>query len=341
MSILIALVVIAVIVLVHELGHFIAARRVGIPVHEFSIGFGYKLFSFKKDGIEYSLRLIPLGGFVRMSGEEEDFNDPNGYSSRTPLEKIRVSFAGPFMNFVLAFIIFIYSYAVIGIPNASNEPVIGKVFAGKPADEAGLKKGDKILSINGITVNSWEDIISIMSTSQAGKEMTINILRDNQELQLLVTPTGDSTGNPAMGIMQVVNFERQSIINSIKIGFLQTIQLTTALLSALWILITGGASANDIAGPVGIMGLVGEAAQGGTIFLLAFTAFLSINLGIINLLPFPALDGSKIVFALIESIRKKPIEPEKEGLIHWVGFMFLMLIIIIATYNDILKLIKG
>jgi regulator of sigma E protease len=340
-TVLIALVIIAAIILVHEVGHFIAAKRIGIPVHEFSLGMGYKLFSTTKNGTEYSLRLIPIGGFVRMAGEDlGDLDDPNGFSKRTPLEKIRVAFAGPFMNLALALFIFIYTYAFIGIPSISDEPVIGSLVEGKPAGIVGLKPGDRIINIDGKTISYWSDITrEIMSSG--GKELAVTVARGAETIQYRITPEVDSSGVPAIGIMGTINYEKQGIINSIKTGFIQTYQLTVMMLGGLWMIISGGASAADLAGPVGIAQLVGEAAQGGAVFLLSFTAFLSINLGIINLLPIPALDGSRIVFAVVEAIRRKPLEPEKEGFIHWVGFLFVMMIIIIVTYNDIVRLIKG
>ncbi|MEN6324713.1 MAG: RIP metalloprotease RseP [Syntrophomonas sp.] len=342
MSILLTLLIIAVLILVHEWGHFITARRIGIPVYEFSIGFGYKLFSHKKDGVEYSLRLVPLGGFVRMAGEElGDPDDPNGFNRRTPLEKIRVSFAGPFMNFVLAILIFIYSYSFIGIPQASDQPVIGTVIAEKPAALAGIKAGDRIISVNGIPVESWREFDSLTGKFE-NRELQLKINRNQEVMNFKVTPIKlDSTGNRGIGVLNTVNYEKQGIINSIKLGFQQTYELTLLLLSALAMLVSGGASMGDLAGPVGITRMVGEFAQVGTVFLLNFAAFLSINLGLMNLLPIPALDGSKIVFALVEAVRRKPLDPDKEGFINWIGFMFLIGLMVIVTFNDIIRWIKG
>ncbi|NLB89405.1 MAG: RIP metalloprotease RseP [Syntrophomonadaceae bacterium] len=344
MSIIITLLIIAVLVLVHEWGHFIVARRIGIPVNEFALGFGYKLFSIKKNGVEYSFRAIPLGGFVRMAGEElgDDFSEPDGYSNRSPLEKISVAFAGPFMNFVLAVFIFIYIFAFIGIPSVSNEPILGKVLEDKPAYTAGLRENDRVIEVNNAPISTWEEFTSYISTSKAGEELNFVVDRNGEILNFTIkTELNEDTGHPIIGVLNKINYEKQGILTSIKIGLQQTYELTVLLLAGLWTLITGGASVNDLAGPVGITRLVGEAAQIGTVYLLNFTAFLSINLGILNLLPIPALDGSKIVFATIEGIRRKPIEPEREGFIHWLGFMFLMLLIVVVTYNDIIKLFKG
>ncbi len=342
-TILISIVIIAVLILFHETGHFLVARRIGIPVYEFSIGFGYKIFSWRKDEVDYSIRIFPLGGFVRMAGEEPgDQDDPHGYSHRTPLEKIRVSFAGPFMNFVLALLIFIYSYAFIGIPQTTDEPIIGKVFSEQPAEKAGIMAGDRILAVNGNEVETWDDFTNLLTAQAAGTAVVLEIQREGRNTEIEVIPEiSSSTGLPAIGVLSNIVYEKQGLLTAISIGLQQTYQLTMILLGGLWIMVTGGASAADIAGPVGIVGLIGDAAQVGTVFLLSFAAFLSINLGILNLLPIPALDGSRIVFALIEAIRKKPVQPEKEGFIHWLGFMFLMALIVLVTFNDIMKFIKG
>lgn len=343
MSVLITIIIIAILILVHELGHFIAARRIGIPVYEFSLGFGAKLLSTTRNGVQYSLRIFPLGGFVRMAGEEPgDEDDPNGFNNRTPLEKIRVSFAGPFMNFVLALLLFIYSFAFIGIPESSNEPVLGKVLEGRPAAQAGLNPGDRIISVDGQPVSTWSEFTTMIASSVPGEPLQIQLNRNGQTVNLKVIPDNEGTGGkPAIGVLNQVNYNKLGIGESIQLGLEQTYQLTVMLLAWFGTLFTGGASASDLAGPVGIVSLVGEAAQIGTVFLINFAAYLSINLGIINLLPIPALDGSRIVFAVVQAVRRKPIEPEKEGFIHWLGFLFLMLLIVIVTFNDILRLIKG
>lgn len=343
MTILITLLIIAVLILVHEWGHFITARRIGIPVYEFSLGFGTKLLSVTRNGVQYSLRLVPLGGFVRMAGEEPgDMSDPDGYSNRTPLEKMRVAFSGPFMNFVLAVIIFIYSFAFIGIPSAVNEPILGKVLEGKPAQHAGLQEGDRIISIDGKSISTWDEFTDTVSSSEPGTQLNMEVKRGEKTIAVNVTPeTNKSTGASVIGVINRVTYNKLGIWEALKIGIQQTYELTKLMLSWLLLLITGGASTADLAGPVGITKLVGEAAQIGIVYLLNFAAYLSINLGIINLLPIPALDGSRIVFAAVEGIRRKRLEPEKEGLIHWLGFIFLMILIVFVTYNDIVRYIKG
>lgn len=276
-----------------------------------------------------------------MAGEEygDDFTEPTGFSSRTPLEKIAVAFAGPFMNFVLAIIIFIVIYAFIGIPEPTNSPILGKVLEGKPAYTAGLQANDEILQINGSKIDSWDEFTQFISTSQATTDLELLVNRNNEHIAISVKPEIDtSTDTAIIGVLPLVKYSKQSILASIQLGLYQTYELTALLLAGLWTLITGGASMQDLAGPVGITKLVGEVAQIGFVFVLNFAAFLSINLGILNLLPIPALDGSKIVFATIEGIRRKPIEPEREGFIHWIGFLLLITLIIVVTFNDIAKL---
>ncbi len=343
LSIVYALIIIAILILFHELGHFVAARRIGIPVHEFSLGFGYKLLGTKKGGTEYNLRLIPLGGFVRMAGEEPgDMENPDGFNTRTPLEKMIVSFSGPFMNILLAVLIYIYTFAVIGVPQPINDAIIGEVLKDKPAYQAGLKSGDKVLAINDHKISNWNQFVENIQKNPAGKSLQLTISRNQETKVLNMTPVKDqSTGKSIVGVYSKFVYEHQGILTSIKLGFVQTYHMTVGMLAGLGMLFTGQVSSADLAGPVGITSMIGDAARNGLVALLGFTAFLSINLGILNLLPIPALDGSRIVFALVEAIRRKPIDPEKEGYIHFIGFLFLMLVMLLATYNDIVRLIKG
>jgi regulator of sigma E protease len=284
-----------------------------------------------------------MGGFVRMAGEEPgDMDDPNGYNKRNPWEKMGVAFSGPFMNFVLAIVIFIYTFAVIGIPQPMDGAVLGEVLQGKPAAAAGLQTNDRILAVNGNDIGSWDQFVGVIQKSEVGAPLQVEFARGETVDKVVLDPILDeSTGNSIVGVYPQFVFIKQGILNSIKLGFVQTYQMTVILLSSLGMLFKGAVSASELAGPVGITKMVGEAAQGGMVYLLSFTGFLSINLGIINLLPIPALDGSRMVFALVEAVRRKKLDSETEGFIHWLGFMFLILIIVFATYNDIVRLIKG
>ncbi|NLW90860.1 MAG: RIP metalloprotease RseP [Syntrophomonadaceae bacterium] len=342
-TILITVAIIAVLILVHEFGHFVVARRIGIPVWEFSLGFGPRLIGTKKNGTEYSIRAIPLGGYVRMAGEEPgDGDNPDGYSRRTPLEKMAVSFAGPFMNLLAAMLIFVYIYSVTGVQDSANTSVIGQVMAGTPAQSAGLKAGDEVVAINGASIRSWEALTKTIGNDPEGKTLTVTVDRSGKTLNIKVTPLYDKAQNKYLiGVKPVIIYQKMGIVDAVKNGFQRTWEFTVLLLSGIGLMISGGASMNDLAGPVGITKLVGQVASVGWSELLAFSAFLSINLGILNLLPIPALDGSRIIFAVVEGIRRKPLAPEKEGLIHWIGFVFLIGLMIIVTFNDIVKLYRG
>ena len=277
-----------------------------------------------------------------MAGEEPgDETDPKGYLNRTPLEKMAVAFAGPFMNFIMALLVFIFVYSFIGIATSPNEPLVGKVLGDKPAAQAGLQEGDRILAVNGVEVDTWTEMTAAIDRNAAGEEMELTIQRGATVKTLRLTPVvNETTGKPGIGILAQVVYEKKGIWEGVKIGSVQTYQATADLLTGLGILVSGGASMNDLAGPVGITQLVGQFAQLGFVTLLMFAAFLSINLGILNLLPIPALDGSKIVFAVVEAIRHKPLEPEKEGFIHWLGFLFLILLMVLVTFNDIARLFR-
>lgn len=345
MTILTALLVIAVLILVHELGHFLAAKREGIEVQEFSLGFGTVIFSLKRGETRYSLRLFPLGGFVRMAGmgqEEEDKMNPRGFSKKTPWQKIKVLFAGPGMNFLLAILIFIYTFTFVGLPQPVKAAIIGDVVEGKPAYEAGLRPGDRILSVDDTQVSSWSGFVALVKHAAPGETLTLKVKRDQQVFSVAVQPELDQTSKVSViGVRQRVEFKRVGVWEGLKLGFYQTFQITWLLLAGIGQLITGAASTADMAGPVGITKMIGDAAAGGVVYLANFTALLSINLGILNLLPIPALDGSRIIFAGIEGIRRRPLEPEKENFIHFLGFIFLMALILMVTYNDIIRLIRG
>lgn len=353
MMIVMALLVLAVIILVHELGHFLACRSAGIDVEEFSIGFGPKLISIngKKESsqpdqavkTEYTLRLFPIGGFVRMAGSDpDDFDNPRGFNRASPWQRIKVLASGPLANFVLAIVIFIFAFTLIGLPEIVNEPILGEVVAGKPAAEVGLKPGDRVISIDGQKVDTWEEMVEIIRKTPEGATRELVVLRDGQQHTFSVTPEYNaSTQTSMLGVSATITYHKMGVWEGIKMGFVNTYLTTVLMLQGLVQLITGAVSTDALAGPVGITKMIGEAAQGGLIYLLNFTALLSINLGVINLIPFPALDGSRIVFTGVELVRGRPIEAERENFIHLIGFVVLVGLIILITFNDIVNIAKG
>ncbi|MDO4539989.1 MAG: RIP metalloprotease RseP [Syntrophomonadaceae bacterium] len=341
MTIIIALIIIAVLIVAHEFGHFLAARHVGVPVLEFSLGMGYKLYSFEKNGTEFSFRLIPLGGYVMMAGMDPNDDAQDGLTHRTPWEKIKISVAGPLMNVLVALVIYILSYSLMGIAIPSEEALLGEIIPDMPA-AAGLKEGDRVTAVAGVEVDGWEEFTAALQSHPLGEAITLELWRNGYSITAQLTPVIDEASGRAMiGVYNSVVYERQGIFTAIKYGFIQTWELTKLLVIALIGLFSTGVSVDDFAGPVGITSMVSRAASGGFADLMAFTAFLSVNLGIMNMLPIPALDGSRVLLAGVEAVRRRPLDPEKEGILNLLGFLFLIIVVIMITYNDIARLLNG
>ncbi len=328
----VAIIVFGLLVLIHELGHFTVAKLVGIKVHEFSIGMGPKLVQVKKGETAYSVRLLPLGGYVSMEGEDEKSDDPRSFNNKSVLQRIAVIFAGPFMNFILAIALFSIIFYSIGVPTTR----INKVIDQSPAQISGIQSGDIIQSIDGEEMDSWYKIIDTISNSK-DETMNITIVRDGYKIDKTVNAIRNlDTDRITIGIETTI---KKSIGASIGNGFVAMKTITTDILVFLkGLLMRGSNSGGEVMGPVGIIGLVGEVAKTGWLDLMNLTAVLSVNLGLMNLLPIPALDGSRIIFLLAELVRGKPVDTEKEGMIHLIGFGILITLMLFVTYKDLLKL---
>lgn len=319
-----------IVVVFHEFGHFIVAKLSGIKVHEFAIGMGPKLFKIKKGETDYSLRLLPIGGYVKMEGEDEYSDDVRSFSKKSIGARMAVIAAGAIMNFILAIIVFsIYSYKV-GVPTTTIDTVTEKF----PAYEAGIRNGDTITRIDNYSVDSWEDIKKAINASN-GKEIKITVLRNEQKHNFFIKPIIEKDVNRL--VIGITPKMRRALLLSIKSGFQNMIIILGLMFQFIGMLFKGNVSSGDISGPVGIVYLVGEAAKSGFLYVLYIAGFISINLGFFNLLPIPALDGSRLVFLLFELVRGKPINPEREGFIHFVGFVFLILLMLVVAYKDIIK----
>ena len=339
--------VLTAVVLPHELGHFIFALRAGIKPLELALGFpGPRLLSFKKGKTRYSIYLLPLGGFIRIAGlnpeeekEDEEYAPEESYLNKSPLKKGLTIFGGPLMNMVFAFLLLSMVFAVFGTPvGVSN--VVGTVSKGSPADLAGLMPGDKIVKLNGSPVSDMSYIVEIIHKS-SGKKLVLTVERGNKAVNISATPKyNEKLEIGLIGFSPKALYKRFGILSSLWFGLKETVGMTLLVLYSLWLLITGGASLRDLAGPVGIAQFTGQAAGGGLSQLLSFTAFLSINLGVVNLLPLPALDGGRIVFIIIEAIRKKSLPVEVENKVHAVGMMVLLSLAAVLTVNDVLRWIR-
>ena len=325
-----AIFVFLMVIFIHELGHFAVAKFVGIKVNEFAIGMGPKLFQSKKGDTEYTLRLLPIGGYVKMEGEDESSDDPRSFNNVSVLSRIGVVIAGAMMNFLLAIVVFgIVSYG-IGMP--TNQ--IKETVAGSPAEIVGIKEGDTIKSINGQVTNTWNKIVRSINKADPNSEMEIEISRDGKTELISLKPIVKD-GNSIIGIGPKTE---QSITSAIRGGFEKTGEFLGLMFEFISMIFKGKVSTDDLSGPVGVISVIGEAAKMGIYDVLYLLGFISVNLGFFNLLPIPALDGSRVVFLLIELVRGKPIDPNKEGFIHFIGFILLITLMLVVTYRDIINI---
>ncbi len=337
MTIIIAIIVFGLLILVHELGHFLTAKAVGMKVQEFAIGFGPAILKFQKGETLYGIRAFPLGGYVRVLGEEGKETDLEGsYQSKSVLQRFIFVFSGALMNFVLAILLFMIVFVGFGVP-VSDVAQIGAVSRDSVAEAAGFMPGDVVLEVDGTKVDTWNQLVQKISASP-DQQLYFKVSRNGEIINLQATPLYDEqTERGMIGISQPIR--SLGFVAAIKESLYQTFFFATQIVNSLRMLISGEASSNDLAGPVGIVVMVGEAARFGMSSLLSFTALLSVNLGVLNLLPIPALDGSRLVFILIEAVRGKPVDPEKEGLVHIIGFGLLLMLMVFILYKDIVNFI--
>ncbi|KOP29623.1 zinc metalloprotease [Exiguobacterium sp. BMC-KP] len=399
-----------VLVAVHEWGHLVMAKRAGILCREFAIGFGPKIFSVFKNETLYTVRLLPIGGYVKMAGEEPelveiksgqtvglqlkagvietiyfDADQPQvdqvvtveridllhqlelvglqdettvrypvsptaflvegqtrtqiapydrTFGSKSVWKRVLAIAAGPFMNFVLAFVILFGLALYNGSP--TGESVIGTVQKGSPADKAGLVEGDRIVSVNGQDTAKWTDLRAGFQ-DRAGKATEVEYERDGKETTTEITPKVQQQGEQKVGIIGVTNETEKSFGTALQTGVSETWRMSTLIVGAVGDLVTGVVGVDQLSGPVGIVKMTDQVADSGFSMLLTWTALLSVNLAVFNLLPLPALDGGRLLFLFLEALRGKPVDPQKEGLVHFVGFALLMLLMLVVTWNDIQK----
>jgi len=363
MSILLLIVVLGVLILSHEFGHFIVAKKSGVRVDEFGFGFPPRLFSFTKGETTYSLNLLPFGGFVKIFGENPDEESLIGHdNSRSLTSKSRpvqaaVLVAGVVCNLLLAWILLSVGF-MVGMPvstqggfvtSGDTRLIITSINPGSPAELAGLKPGDQIVSLTDERGVIAEDpnpgIVSTFIAAHPTEDILLSAQRGDAALEFKLRPTdGSVDGRAAIGIvMDEVTIARSSFFVAFIRGAEMTVRLTIATVFGLWQLITksfmGESVLANITGPVGLVGLVSDAALLGFVYLLSFTAFISINLAVLNLVPFPALDGGRLLFLLIEKIKGSPIKPQVANFLNLAGFGLLLILMLVVTYGDIRRLL--
>ena len=331
-TIISSIIIFLLVILIHEFGHFIVAKMNGVSVLEFSIGMGPKLFQKESNGTLYSLRLLPVGGYCQLEGEDEENDSPNSLNNQSPFVRLKVILAGAIMNFILAFILLIL---LMSVSRVSTE--VSGVLEDSPAYSSGIQTGDKIVSINGKNINDGEELLKNIKESQG--DLDIGVIRDSQSKNIKVTPRLENNVRKiGVNFQEEYNIKNFSLIKGFKKGVITFLNLTGMLYKFLGMLITGQLGLGGVSGPVGVVKEIGNAAKTGVANLIFLLAYININLGVFNLLPIPALDGGRAIFILIEMIFGKKISQEKEGYIHMVGLILLLALIAVVTIKDVIKL---
>ena len=350
LNLLYFVIVLSILIFAHEFGHFLVARLAGVKVLTFSLGFGKKLLTFKKGETEYAVSAVPLGGYVKMLGEstedvvtEEEAS--RSYSNKPPLVRILIAFAGPFFNVLLALVVFFVIF-LTGYPVPSTTTEIGQVMTGEPAYDAGLKPGDVVTRIDDREVHKWTELQKIVSGSDF-HPLKFEIDRQGRHIVVWITPKlrdeknvfGETVGKMKLiGVAPASEIRKESLAGATSKAVVDTYNLTELTVVGIVKLIKGSISAKNVGGPILIFQQAGERAKAGKSSFLFFLALISINLGIVNLLPIPILDGGHIFFSLIELIVRRKIPVKAIDVAQKVGVGILVCIMVLATFNDVMRL---
>ena len=348
MTVIFFIVIFGVVVIAHEFGHFLLAKANGIHVVEFAVGMGPSILSFKKKGTKYSLKLFPIGGACMFEGEDglmaqEGEVSEGSFQKASVWGRISTVAAGPIFNFILAFII---AFIMVNVTDVVGirDPIATQVAQGGGAEAAGLQDGDRIISLNGEKICLYQEISLYMQASYRGGELEVVYERDGVRHTAMVTPQYDeASGIYMLGIMNG-EFVEPKGFSTFKYAWYEIRYYVKATYKSLGMIFRGKVSRQDVAGPVGIaVNVVGKTYDAAKAYgwesvllsMMEITLMLSVNLGILNLLPIPALDGGRLVFLLVEVIRGKPVPPEKEGMVHFIGLVFFMILMVFIFFNDL------
>lgn len=343
LTILITILMFGLMIFIHELGHFLTAKWNHVYVHEFSIGMGPRIWGFGKGETKYSLRLFPIGGYVKMEGEDEKSNDPRAFCNRPVWARMMIAVAGAFMNVLLGFLCF--TIWVGALQSSPGVPIVAEVTAGWPAEEAGLLPGDRVTKIGQSRILSTSDANYALILYEGNDEpVEVTYKRNGKKVTIPIVPRMSEDGRYLFG-MRWTQVEKTPL-TVLREGLYETRTSVCLVFTSLKGLLSGAVPLSDVSSVIGVGQVVGdtvstlpETRSFGLLHLLFLLGFISVNLGVMNLLPIPALDGSRVVFLLIEAVRRKPVPPDKEGMIHAAGFLLLIGVMILAFFNDIMRLL--
>lgn len=331
LTIIYAILIFGLLIFTHELGHFVTAKAVGIRVNEFSIGMGPAIFQRRRGETDYSLRLLPIGGYVRMEGEDEDSKDANAFHNKPFWAKALVIVAGAFMNLVTAVIILSIVVANLGVYTTTIASIDTKL----PAAESGIMAGDRLLKVDDVTIKEWGDLSATLQKS-ADDLAVLTVERDGKELTFTSNIAQDEAGRKMIGVTCELD---KSIGTAVKTGITGCVSMTKQMGEYFVQLFTGKSSVDDLVGPVGIVTIINEQAQKGWLYVANFAALISLNLAFVNMLPLPALDGGRFLMLIIRKFTGKAVSDEVEGKIHFAGMMLLFALMIYIVIKDVNRFI--
>ncbi len=346
MGIVIAILIFGIIVVWHEFGHFIVAKKCDVQVNEFMIGLGPKLVGVQKGETLFSIHLLPFGGACVMEGEDGNSDNERAYTHKKIWQRLLIVFAGPFFNLLMAFVLSIVLLGIAGV----DKPIVAGVMEGYPAEAAGMQAGDEIIKLDSKNIHFYREV-PVYLMLHSDEEIDVTYLRDGEKIETTLVPQENpENGRSLIGIYYESNYEKLGPLQTLQYSFYEVEYQIWTVLSSIRMLIQGKFSFNDLSGPVGIVKVVGdtynESMQNGGIGeallnMLNMIVLLSANLCVMNLLPIPGLDGGRLLFILIEAITRKRIPPEKEGMIHVIGVVILLGLMAVILFNDIRKIVTG
>jgi len=343
LSIVLALLIFSFIIFFHELGHFLLAKFNGVTVVEFSLGMGPRLLSKEWRGTRYSLKILPFGGSCMMLGEDEALQEEGAFATKSVWARMSVIAAGPIFNFILAFVLAMCIIGSIGY----DEPVVRSVVEGSPAEEAGILPGDRIREMNGRNIELAREVSGYTAYHPGIEKIKVTWEHEGKEKTAELTLKEDAeTGRKLMGIGVSTARVKQNFWGILKYSAYEVKYWIVTTIDSLRLLVNGNVGLNDMSGPVGVVTMIGETYEeskgdGGFyvwLNMLNISILLTANLGVMNLLPIPALDGGRLVFLVIEAIRRKRLDPEKEGMVHMIGLLALLALMVVIMFNDVRKL---